>query len=64
MTQPYAVCTVTVPKTLRVAEYGRRLDGAIRAAGFAGLRLDLAQDVAFAASVVPMGISLTRRGDG
>ncbi len=63
MTQPYAVCTVTVPKTLRVAEYGRRLDGAIRAAGFAGLRLDLAQDVAFAASVVPMGISLTRRGD-
>lgn len=64
MTQPYAVCTVTVPKTLRVAEYGRRLDGAIRAAGFAGLRLDMAQDVAFAASVVPMGISLTRRGDG
>lgn len=62
MTRPYAVCTVTVPKTLRVAEYGRRLDGAIRAAGFTGLRLDLAQDVAFAASVVPMGVSLTRRG--
>lgn len=64
MTRPYAVCTVTVPKTLRIAEYGRRLDGAIRAAGFTGLRLDLAQDVAFAASVVPMGVSLTRRGDG
>ena len=64
MTRPYAVCTVTVPKTMRVAEYGRRLDGAIRAAGFSGLRLDLAQDLAFAASLVPMGVSLTRRGDG
>ena len=63
LTRPYAVCTVTVPKTARVAEYGRRLDAAIRRAGFAPLRLDLAQDVAFAASAVPLGISLTRRGD-
>lgn len=62
LTRPYAVCTVTVPKTVRVAEYGRRLDAAIRRAGFAPLRLDLSQDIAFAASSVPMGVSLARRG--
>lgn len=58
---PHAVATVTVPKTVRAAEAGRRLDASIRRAGFAPLRLDLAHDVAFAASVVPMGISLTHR---
>jgi len=63
LTRPYAVCTVTVPKTMRITEFGRRLDASVRRAGFAPLRLDLAQDVAFAASTVPMGISLTRRGD-
>lgn len=63
MSRPYAVCTVTVPKTARVAEFGRRLDASVRRAGFAPLRLDLAQDVAFAASTVPLGISLTRKGD-
>ena len=63
LTRPYAVCTVTAPKTARIAEYGRRLDACIRRAGFAPLRLDLAQDVAFAASVVPLGISLTRKGE-
>ncbi|MFK5634226.1 SCO6880 family protein [Ornithinimicrobium sp. LYQ103] len=61
LTLPYAVATVTVPKSVRAAEAGRRLDSSIRRAGFAPLRLDLAHDVAFAASVVPMGISLTRK---
>ena len=61
LTRPYAVATVTVPKTVRVAEYGRRLDAAVRRAGFAPLRLDLAHDVAFAASAVPLGVSLTRK---
>ncbi|MGB3257520.1 MAG: SCO6880 family protein [Ornithinimicrobium sp.] len=61
LTVPYAVATVTVPKTVRAAEAGRRLDSSIRRAGFAPLRLDLAHDVAFAASVVPMGVSLTRK---
>ncbi|AXH96010.1 SCO6880 family protein [Ornithinimicrobium avium] len=61
LTVPYAVATVTVPKTVRAAEAGRRLDSSIRQAGFAPLRLDLAHDVAFAASVVPMGVSLTRK---
>ena len=63
MTRPYAVCTVTVPKTARVAEYARRLDAAVRRAGFAPLRLDLSQDAAFAASTIPLGISLSRKGD-
>ena len=62
MTRPYAVATVTVPKTYRVTEFGRRLDAAIRRAGYAPLRLDLAQDVGFAASCVPLGVSLTRKG--
>lgn len=60
MTQPYAVCTVTVPKTMRVSEFGRRLDGSVRRAGFAPLRLDLSHDVGFASSTVPLGVSLTR----
>jgi hypothetical protein len=61
LTRPYAVCTVTVPKTARIAEYGRRLDASVRRAGFAPLRLDLAHDVAVAASTVPLGVSLTHR---
>lgn len=61
LTRPYAIATVTVPKTARVAEYGRRLDASVRAAGYAPLRLDLAHDAAFAASTVPLGVSLTRR---
>ena len=62
LTRSYAVCTVTVPTTARVAEHGRRLDAAIRSAGFAPLRLDLSQDAAFAASSIPLGTSLTRKG--
>ena len=63
LVRPYAVCTVTVAKTARIAEYGRLLDASIRRAGFAPLRLDVSQDVAFAASVIPLGVSLTRKGD-
>ena len=63
LTRPYAIATVTVPKTVPVAEFGRRLDACVRRAGFAPLRLDLSQDVAFAASTIPLGVSLTRTGD-
>jgi len=63
MTRPYAVATVTAAKTARISEYGRRLDASIRRAGYAPLRLDLAQDVGFAASCLPLGVSLTRKGD-
>ncbi len=63
LTRPHAVATVTVPKTAAVAEHGRALDAAIRSAGFAPLRLDLSQDAAFAASTIPLGTSLTSRGN-
>jgi len=62
LTRPYAVCTVTVPKTMRIAEFGRRLDASIRRAGYAPLRLDASQDSAFAVTAVPLGVSLTRAG--
>jgi hypothetical protein len=61
LTTPYAICTVTVPKTLRASEFGRRLDASIRRAGFAPLRLDLSQDMSFVSSTVPLGISLSRK---
>lgn len=60
MVMPYAVASVTVPKTWRIAEYGRRLDASIRRAGFAPQRLDIAQDLGFVASTVPLGVSLAR----
>lgn len=60
--RPYAVCTVTVPNTSNPASAGRRLDASIRRAGFAPLRLDLAQDLAFCATAVPLGIGLSRQG--
>ena len=61
MVRPYAVCTVTVPKTFRVSEFGRRLDASVRRCGLAPMRLDLCQDAGFAASVIPLGVGLTRR---
>jgi len=64
LVRPYAVATVTMPKTVRIAEFGRRLDASVRRAGFAPLRLDLAQDAAFAASAIPLGLSLTRKVEG
>jgi len=63
LTRPYAVACVTVAKTMRVAEFGRRLDASIRRAGFAPLRLDLAQDSGFAAATLPLGLGLTRKAD-
>ncbi|WP_366525381.1 SCO6880 family protein, partial [Propioniciclava sp.] len=63
LTRPYAVACVTVAKTMRVAEFGRRLDASIRRAGFAPLRLDLAQDAGFAAATLPIGLGLTRKAD-
>lgn len=62
MTHPYAICTVTVPNTSDPNAAGRRLDASVRRAGFAPLRLDLAQDLGFAACAVPLGLGLTRQG--
>lgn len=60
LTTAYAVATVTVPADWPVEEAGRRLDSSARRAGFPPLRLDLAHDVAFAASTLPLGLSLKR----
>ena len=62
LVRPYAVACVTVPATMNITEFGSHLDVAIRRAGFAPLRLDLAQDRAFAASTLPLGVCLTRDG--
>ena len=58
LVNPYAVCTVTVPKTRRVSHHGQTLDASVRRAGFNPLRLDIAQDVGFATSTIPLGIDL------
>jgi hypothetical protein len=63
LTRPYAVATVTGPRPAAISEAGRRLDASIRRAGFAPLRLDLAHDVGFAVSTIPLGASLTRKAD-
>ncbi len=63
LTTPYAVCAVTAPKTQRIAEYGRRLDAAVRRAGYVPMRLDLVQDTAFIAATIPLGIALHGRRD-
>ncbi len=63
LVRPYAVACTTVPTTMRIAEFGRRLDASIRRAGFAPLRLDLAQDAGFAAATIPLGVGLDRSSD-
>lgn len=69
---PYGVVTSTVPRPVAAAgeqrsadataaaEARRRLDGDVRRAGFSPLALYQAADVAFFASVLPVGLSLTR----
>jgi hypothetical protein len=61
LVRPCAAATVTVPSTWPVAEFGRRLDASIRLAGFIPQRLDGAQDAAFAAGAIPLGIGVPRR---
>ena len=61
LVRPYAVATVTVPRPSSINEAGRRLDASFRRAGFAPLRLDLAHDLGFAVSTIPLGASLTRK---
>jgi hypothetical protein len=52
---------VTVPNSWSITDYGRRLETSITASGFKPLRLDLAQDTAFAAACVPLGVGLPKR---
>lgn len=58
MSHPYALCSTTVPSSAPIGEFGRRLDAAIRRGGMAPQRLDMAQDLAFVAATLPLGISL------
>ncbi len=60
MSHPYALCSVTVPATAPIGEFGRRLDAAIRRGGMAPQRLDMSQDLAFVTATIPLGISLNR----
>ena len=53
--------SVTVPGTWSITDYGRRLESSVTGSGFKPLRLDLAQDSAFAAACIPLGIGLPRR---
>ena len=65
LVRPYAVACVTAPAHLPITEFGGRLDASIRQAGFAPLRLDMAQDAGFAAATLPLGVGLHRgRGSG
>nr|WP_299960089.1 SCO6880 family protein [uncultured Modestobacter sp.] len=53
--------SVTVPTSWSITDYGRRLEASVTGSGFKPLRLDLAQDSAFAAACIPLGIGLPRR---
>jgi hypothetical protein len=52
---------VTVPDTWSITDYGRRLETSVTGSGFSPLRLDLAQDTAFVAACIPLGVGLPRR---
>ena len=55
-----AAVSVTVPRDWPAQEYGRRLDAAVRLAGYVPQRLDGAQDAAFVSSVLPLGVGVVR----
>lgn len=54
---------VTVPADWAVEDYAARFEGDGRACGFVPLRADLAQDSAFVAACLPLGIGLRSRED-
>jgi hypothetical protein len=60
LVRPCAAVAVTVPADWPVTEYGRRLDAAIRLAGYIPQRLDGAQDSAFTAATIPLGVGMPR----
>lgn len=56
-----ATVAVTVPRSWPAQEFGRRLDASVRLAGYVPQRLDGAQDAAFVAAAVPVGVGLAKR---
>ena len=59
-----AAVSVTAPRTWPTAEIGRRLDASVRLAGYVPQRLDGAQDAAFAAATIPLGVGPVNRRTG
>ena len=57
-----AMASVTVPVNWDAGDFGRRLDAAVRLAGFTPLAMDGAHDAAFAAATIPVGVAPGRRG--
>ena len=49
---------MTVPAWWPIEECGQALESAIRRAGYAPQRLDLAADAGFIASAIPLGVGL------
>ena len=58
-----AAAAVTVPSEWPVEDYAARFEADGRACGYVPLRADLAQDSAFVAAVLPLGIGMPKRGD-
>ena len=58
-----AAAAVTVPSDWAVEDYAARFEADGRACGYVPLRADLAQDSAFVAAVLPLGVGLPKRGD-
>ncbi len=61
LVRPCAALSVTVPADWPIGEFGRRLDASVRLAGYVPQRLDGAQDSAFAAATIPLGVGVARR---
>ena len=61
MVRVAGVAAVTVPSHWNVEDHAASLEAASRACGYALMRLDLAQDVGFVASCLPIGVGLSSR---
>lgn len=57
------VCSVTVPVTMDIADHAAAMTASARTRQLQPYPLDLAQDVGFVASVLPVGIGMPRRKD-
>lgn len=59
ITRPAAIASITVPVTASLPDAAARLEASIRRAGFVPQRVDFAQDAAFAAAAIPLGVGIT-----
>lgn len=61
LVRPCAAVSLTVPADWPIGEFSRRLDASVRLAGYVPQRLDGAQDSAFAAATIPLGVGVPKR---